>query len=574
MIVKMTKYSFVLLSSLKEDFLQELQKLGVIDIRRSTRDMDSHCEELVSQIEARKALISQIRTGANASILEKEAEKKLLQSELEAAAPWGDFDREALATFDPHFFCVDKKSFSPLWKEQFPLVIADERDGKVYFVVLGSTDGLEASEIEAPARSTGEIRRRIEALEKEIEKERCELREREKEIPAIEEEIRATSAEFNRYLAGMQAKSAVEDSISIFEGFAPSEDDDALKAKFDAMDIYWSAEKASAADNPPIKLKNNWFASQFESLTGMYGLPVYDEFDPTPILAPFFLLFFSMCMGDAGYGILLYLLSFLLRKMEGGLANAWKLVRFLGIGTFVVGILLGTFFGISLFEQAWVPVWLKKCMLVEGNIGRIAGYDPQMVLSILIGVFHICLAMIVKAVGHTRRFGFKENISTWGWTLLIVGGVISVACRLGGALNEVLFKWTIIAVAAVSALGIFIFNKPGRNPLLNVGSGLWDTYSEVTGILGDVLSYIRLYALGLAGGMLGGAFNSLAQMVLGTAPTWQWLPFVVILIIGHALNLAMSCLGAFVHPLRLTFVEYFKNSGYEGRGVAYNPLGK
>ncbi|MBQ1755016.1 MAG: ATPase V, partial [Bacteroidales bacterium] len=93
-----------------------------------------------------------------------------------------------------------------------------------------------------------------------------------------------------------------------------------------------------------------------------------------------------------------------------------------------------------------------------------------------------------------------------------------------------------------------------------------------TGLLGDVLSYIRLYALGLAGGMLGGAFNDIAAMTLGSNPTWQWLPFLLIILIGHALNFAMSCLGAFVHPLRLTFVEYFKNSGYEGKGVDYKPL--
>ena len=135
-------------------------------------------------------------------------------------------------------------------------------------------------------------------------------------------------------------------------------------------------------------------------------------------------------------------------------------------------------------------------------------------------------------------------------------------------------KWTLIAIGSISALGIYIFNTPGRNPLINIGAGLWDTYNMATGILGDTLSYIRLYALGLAGGMLGGAFNNLAGMVLGDNPTWQWLPFVLIIIIGHALNLAMSALGAFVHPLRLSFVEYFKNSGYQGAGKLYQPFKK
>ena len=129
-----------------------------------------------------------------------------------------------------------------------------------------------------------------------------------------------------------------------------------------------------------------------------------------------------------------------------------------------------------------------------------------------------------------------------------------------------------LLTSGMSFLGIFIFNKPGRNPLLNMGAGLWDSYQMATGILGDVLSYIRLYALGLAGGMLGAAFNDLGKMVLGDNPTWQWLFFLLIVLLGHGLNFAMSCLGAFVHPLRLTFVEYFKNSGYEGKGTQYDPL--
>ena len=106
---------------------------------------------------------------------------------------------------------------------------------------------------------------------------------------------------------------------------------------------------------------------------------------------------------------------------------------------------------------------------------------------------------------------------------------------------------------------------------MNVGAGLWDTYNMATGILGDVLSYIRLFALGLAGGMLGAAFNDLALMVKGDSVI-TWLPFILILLFGHVLNVLMSALGSFVHPLRLTFVEYFKNAGYEGKGAKYNPL--
>ena len=136
-------------------------------------------------------------------------------------------------------------------------------------------------------------------------------------------------------------------------------------------------------------------------------------------------------------------------------------------------------------------------------------------------------------------------------------------------------KWTLIGIGGVSALGIFVFNTPGRNPLINIGAGLWDTYGMTTGLLGDVLSYIRLYALGLAGGMLGAAFNQLGLQVLGENPNiGTWIGFILIVTFGHVLNLLMACLGAFVHPLRLSFVEYFKNAGYEGSGKLYQPFKK
>ena len=357
--------------------------------------------------------------------------------------------------------------------------------------------------------------------------------------------------------------------ITAFVGFAPTTEDARLTAEFNKMDIYWFKEDAVEEDNPPIKLRNNKFISMFEVLTGMYGMPVYSEFDPTPILGPFFLLFFSMCMGDAGYGILLIIIGLLMKKYMPSMKSMAPLVTTLGVGTLVVGTILGTFFGISLAGASWVPDWLKRCMIT----GKVAGYDAQMVLAIGIGVVHICLAMVVKAIGYTKRFGLKTTISTWAWLILILGGLVTAGLALAGVIDENVTKWIVIVVGVISGLGIYVFNTPGRNPLINIGAGIWDTYNMVTGLLGDVLSYIRLYALGLAGGMLGGAFNNLAYMAFDGMPiVANYIAFVVIILFGHTLNLAMSCLGAFVHPLRLTFVEYFKNSGYEGKGVAYNPL--
>ena len=198
-----------------------------------------------------------------------------------------------------------------------------------------------------------------------------------------------------------------------------------------------------------------------------------------------------------------------------------------------------------------------------------------MVLSLIVGVVHLCLAMIVKAVNAVRTDGFANSLGTLGWTLLIVGGVIVGGIALTGVLDSQVTKWVLIALGVISAIGIFPLNNLKRNKLANVGLGFWDTYQMVTGLLGDVLSYLRLYALGLAGAMLGYAFNSIGKMALGDGGSaLGWIGFILIVLVGHTLNLAMCALGAFVHPLRLNFLEFFKNSGYEASTRNYTPLQK
>ncbi len=184
--------------------------------------------------------------------------------------------------------------------------------------------------------------------------------------------------------------------------------------------------------------------------------------------------------------------------------------------------------------------------------------------------------MTVKAIGATMRFGFKESLSEWGWLLLVVGFICTGGLSFMKVISENVSNTAFLVIGGVSAVGIYLLNNIHRNVFVNIGAGLWDTYNMATGLLGDVLSYIRLYALGLAGGMLGGVFNQLAFMVVGDDGgktfSFGWVACGLILVFGHTLNIAMSCLSAFVHPLRLTFVEYFKNSGYNGRGEAYDPF--
>lgn len=606
MVTKMTKYSFILLSEQTEGFLNSLQELGVVDISRSLKPIDEQSSGMLAEADrAKKALsiLAACKAGSEKDfkfdgcpvdavletqdrIAEISAEIAAAKKEIAVRQPWGSFSSEDIHKLESQglklrFYSCMKKKFDPSWAEIQPLEVISETESKLFFVTVSPAQEeysfpLEA--IPAPEGSVNEEEEKLTLLQNKLEKEQQLLANLKSCSDEIRKAYNDSLSRLDLYFAEAATEKAVDNYLTVLTGFAPTSDDKRLCASFDSMDIYYSHEVATKEDNPPVKLKNNWFAKNFEVLTGMYGVPAYDEFDPTPVLGPFFMLFFAMCMGDAGYGILLMLIALVLRlKMkDSSLGKMHRLIAFLGGMTFVVGIFLGTFFGMSILEASWAPAWLKG-LCIDGWFpdAKIAGFPVQMVLAVAIGVLHICLAMIIKTINFTKRFGFKKTVATWGWTTLIVGGLVVVSLGMTEVLSAEAFKWTIIALAVVSGLAIYVFNTPGRNPLLNIGSGLWDTYNMVTGLLGDVLSYIRLYALGLAGGMLGNAFNIMGTMILDIpVPGVNWVFCIIILIFGHVLNLAMSCLGAFVHPLRLTFVEYFKNSGYEGSGAKYNPLTK
>ena len=608
----MMKYSFILLSGETEGFLEKLQELGVVDVTRSAKPVDDCSAAMLDTVVSDKKVIGKleglnftkdtewnaIQQAGEAAVLEGdlavgaqtalvqlaelELAKSAAEKEMAARLPWGDFDKARLAQLESlgyavRYYRVPEKKFSQEWAALYPLEVISEDKANVWFVTVapkGDEYTFPVEPIAAPEGSWKEAEAEVKALNEQIIKAKGLLVKYQSEIPAMQETDRQRLVDLEMYLAKASTEQKADNMLSVLEGFAPVENDEQLCKTFDEMGVLYIREDAAEQDNPPIRLKNGWFASLFEVLTGMYGMPGYKEFDPTPILAPFYLLFFAMCMGDAGYGLVLILFGLGVTKKLINIdmfKNIGPLISVLGVGTLVVGLVLGTAFGINLAEAAWYPAALKKFMIT----GDIAGFPAQMILALGIGVFHICLAMVVKAIGYTKRFGFKENVSTWGWLILILGGLILAAVGMTNLLSPVAMKIAVIALAVVSGLGIFIFNTPGKNPLANIGSGLWDTYNMITGLLGDVLSYIRLYALGLAGGMLGQAFNILGGMMVenGFGPI-NWLPFALIVLFGHTLNLAMSCLGAFVHPLRLTFVEYFKNAGYEGKGKEYSPLKK
>ncbi len=603
MITKMKKLTFLIYHKEYETFLEQIRALGVIHIvERQRGELDNTLQGFLQKRNLYKNTLMNMYNRAekqpdntitreiSADEIVQEYEDLLTRiQELNQRLPvidkemaqmeiWGDFDWNAVERLKNsgwyiQFYTCSEKEFNEDWVDRYQVVRIHESAGHIYFVTITpqSVD-LELEPLRLPAFSLSELGRQREELLKELADTNAALTAFSKaNYRALEKGSLKLEGEMELWKVKLNSERMADGAVLLLEGWIPEDKEADVKKLLEQSGIYYEVRAARKEDNAPIKLRNNAFTRMYEVLTKMYGMPDYAEFDPTPILAPFFSLFFAFCMGDAGYGLVLIALGFFLKKkLSKSLSGMMNLVMTLGVFTTVIGAVLGTFFGMSLVDVN-LPESVKQFMVV-GKIGE-TSYDKQMLLALLIGVVHICIAMTVKAVSETVRFGFKESLSSWGWLLLVVGFICTGGLSFFQIISEEVSTWAFIAIGSVSAIGIYLLNNLRRNVFVNIGAGLWDTYNMATGLMGDVLSYIRLYALGLAGGMLGGVFNQLAFMVNDAAgPALGWLFCGLILVFGHTLNIAMSCLSAFVHPLRLTFVEYFKNSGYDGKGEEYAPF--
>lgn len=603
MITKMKKLTFLVYHKEYETFLEQIRELGVVHIvEKQQGEMDDHLHAYMQKRALYKTMLMNmyniaekqpeetVRKDVSADALVKEYEElqeriqdlnqqlPVVDKDIAQMEVWGDFDWNAVRKLEEagwyvKFYTCAEREYDEAWAEDYNAIIVKETGGHIYFVTVSPRPAeLDVEPLRLPSLSLSELNAKKAETEealvqaKEALKAFCKANYR-----TLEDANLQLQGEIDLLKVKLNSEKKADGAVVLLEGWVPQDSEAAVRQLLDGSGVYYEMRNATREDNAPIKLKNNAFTRMYEVLTKMYGMPDYAEFDPTPILAPFFSLFFAFCMGDAGYGLVLIALGFYLRKkLSKSMRGMMNLVITLGIFTAVIGAVLGTFFGVSLFDLQ-IPEKLKEFMIV-GKIGETT-YDKQMLLALIIGVVHISIAMTVKAVGQTVRYGFKESLSAWGWLLLVVGFISTGGLTFFKVISEDVSTWAFIVIGGVAAIGIYLLNNIHRNVFVNIGAGVWDTYNMATGLMGDVLSYIRLYALGLAGAMLGGVFNQLAFMVNDAAgPILGWLFCGLILIFGHSLNIAMSCLSAFVHPLRLTFVEYFKNSGYDGKGEAYKPF--
>ena len=610
MISKMNKLSFLIYHKEYEMFLEKLRELGVVHVeKRQGAEMDANLQAFMQKRTAYQSLLKSMTlaaasfegtaSGAPSTLTIEQVvdsyesqqehiqalnmQLPVLDKEIDAMEVWGEFDWNVIEQLKVNgwqlqFYCCPDKSFEEAWMDDYNATIINRKGGQCYFVTVNQMPvELEAEVVRLPKRRLSELVREQEQLKADIKKanEALDLFCVEN-TPVVEKALDSLESDINLMeVEQLGGERMAEGAIVMMEGWVPVENDAEVRKMLDESGVYYEIRAAEKEDNAPIKLKNGKISRAFEMLTKMYGMPDYGEFDPTPLLAPFYALFFGMCVGDAGYGLLLVLLGFYLKKkLSKSMAGMMNLLITLGAATTIVGAVFNTFFGASLTDLN-LPEWMNS-LIISGKWDG-TSYDKTMVIALLVGMFHICFAMTVKAICSTARYGFKNALSDWGWWLLVGGSVVVATLNYLGVMDMDMSKMAFIGIGGVSAIGIYLLNNIRRNVFANIGAGLWDTYNMATGLMGDLLSYLRLYALGLAGGMLGGVFNTLGMQLRDSMSDFLfgipgWICFGLIFVAGHGLNIALSCLSGYVHSIRLTFVEYFKNSGYDGKGVEYKPF--
>ena len=586
MITQMKKYTFLVFHRDYDTFLTQLRDLGVVHITEKAAGVIEDNEDLQAALQHEDELRRLLNQGAPDQLIQERTtvEERIAAAHEAAkqAAVWGDFDAariEALkeAGYTLRFFQCSSKSFDPEWG-----IKVNEKEGKTYFVAVSEYSEnsdyseLPVTEIAQPEKSEKQWLQEVEHLNGLLAAANARIEAWQK---ANIEDIKAQLVEARQQIdwqrVQLSTDKLADGALCLIEGFCPIDKEPALNEMLDSAQVYYEAEEPTKEDNTPIELKNNFYTRLFEPITRLYSLPNYAEIDPTPFFAPFFMLFFGLCLGDGGYGLVV-LLAGLAVILKAPKFKEWGwLGVFMGFTTMVVGILTGMFFGINLEEVA-VLAPIKQYFITETNatVHFMGGaYHPMMVFAILIGIFQILFAMGFKVVKITLRDGFKYAAYDCAWLVALVTLIVWFA--LAGSLSPI-GLYTIYGILGLCALFIMFYSNPDRKILLlNIGGGLWGTYNMVSGLLGDVLSYIRLFALGLAGGILGNVFNALALQAGGACPSWiGWLPTLLILVFGHSLNFALCLISSVVHPMRLTFVEFYKNAGFEGGGKEYKPFKK
>ena len=618
MIEKMKKLTFLVTEKEYDSFITSLRELGVVHIQQLQKGATSQelqdgisleqrykaallALEIYAKTYKEMALPETLKESASPTELLQHIEDlqteeqnllhsiDALQKNINMLEPWGEFDPVCLKHLSEtsaqqiHFYRCSNKYFKREWMDSYFATPINEMNKSIYFITFSEEmPDIQAEQIFLPAGTLSGYVAERKAEEEKLDAVRAELLYINANLRGLlETGLVKVQNEISLSKVHLSDERVAGDVLRLMLGWVRADKTGALVEYLEKDKIYYEMEDPAYEDDVPVQITNDGYTRLFEPILRMYSLPNYHDIDPSLFFAPFFMLFFGLCLGDGGYGLLVFLGGlFLAWKGSGEVKSYGRLGIWLGLMTIICGLLTGTVFGIDLTKQDWaILAPVKPYFLNDNGVGPIFGYSPMMVISVIIGLVQVLLGMVLKGAKAWKNYGFGYAIGTFSWVVALLSAIALFglpACNV--ALPEVV-RYVLMGLIGISTIGIFLYNNPSAyknpitGPLLNIGGGVWATYGMATGLLGDLLSYIRLFALGLTGGVLGGVFNSLAYDMTSSMPWYvRWLPMVLILLAGHGITFALSMISAFVHPMRLTFVEFFKNADFEGGGKEYTPF--
>ena len=411
---------------------------------------------------------------------------------------------------------------------------------------------------------TGTAKENDQRIARELEQNEQESAQAEQQLAqltSLAEPIRQAADRASVRINREEGRSRLLDTEKTFllEGWVPAEKWPELESQLKNYPCAWELRDPTEEEYPkvPVKLKNNWFTRPLSMVTEMYSLPAYNGLDPNPLMAPFFILFYGIMMADMGYGLLMMIASVVVLKKSrprAGMHNFFALLGLCGVSTFIMGAVTGGFFGdfipqlLKLINPESTFVWFWPTLFTPLE-------DTMMILvgAMALGFVQILVGMAISFVKKLRRGQVMDAI--WEevtWWVVFAG----LALAILGVTNLLIILGGVMVVAGP------ILTEKGFGKITGIFGSL---YNHVTGYFGDILSYSRLMALMLAGSVIAQVFNT-----LGAIPG-NVVIFIIISMLGNALNFALNLLGCYVHDLRLQCLEYF-NKFYEDGGKPFRPM--